>query len=277
VHGGGVWLAVLLVIQALADAVDRAGLWRTAWAAVILLVAGTCVLLLLSRQAWHAAVREGRARWPLDRFASVYLWRAAAPLALLVGCTSIAVALLSSGNARPLPYIPLLNPTDLAVALGLAACTLWYLRLRASPLALPAAMRQGRVPAAVLAAAGFVAVNTVWVRVAHHYAGVAWDADALFDSFLVQAGYSILWTLLAIACMVLANQRGQRPLWMVGGGLLALTVLKLFVIDLSNRGGGERIVVFIAVGLLMLVVGYFAPMPPALRKAAVQQPTEVPR
>lgn len=50
---------------------------------------------------------------------------------------------------------------------------------------------------------------------------------------------------------------------MLGAGLLGLTVLKLFVIDLSNRGGSERIVVFIAVGLLMLVVGWFAPLPPS--------------
>ena len=42
-----------------------------------------------------------------------------------------------------------------------------------------------------------------------------------------------------------------------------LTVAKLFLIDLSNRGGSERIVAFIAVGALMLVVGYFAPIPPA--------------
>jgi uncharacterized membrane protein len=45
-----------------------------------------------------------------------------------------------------------------------------------------------------------------------------------------------------------------------------VTVLKLFVIDLSNRGGSERIFVFIAVGVLMLVVGYFAPMPPEKKR-----------
>jgi uncharacterized membrane protein len=44
-------------------------------------------------------------------------------------------------------------------------------------------------------------------------------------------------------------------------------VLKLFVIDLSNRGGSERIFVFIAVGVLMLVVGYFAPLPPKRAEA----------
>jgi uncharacterized membrane protein len=95
---------------------------------------------------------------------------------------------------------------------------------------------------------------------------VPWDADSLFASFLVQAGYSILWTLLALGLMVGANRRAWRTGWMLGAALLAATVLKLFVIDLSNRGGTERIFVFIAVGLLMLVVGYFAPLPPA-RKA----------
>jgi uncharacterized membrane protein len=39
-------------------------------------------------------------------------------------------------------------------------------------------------------------------------------------------------------------------------------VVKLLLIDLSNAGGAERIIAFIAVGVLMLMVGYFAPLPP---------------
>jgi len=31
---------------------------------------------------------------------------------------------------------------------------------------------------------------------------------------------------------------------------------------MNNAGGGERIIAFIVVGLLMLVVGYLAPLPP---------------
>ncbi|GAB2593119.1 DUF2339 domain-containing protein [Ramlibacter solisilvae] len=259
VHAGGAWLLVLLAGNLLVFAVDRGQLWQTAWASVILLVAAILVLLLLSRKAWF---REPQAHWPLERFARAYLWLAAAPLAAVVALGSLLVALHSDGNARPLPYIPLLNPTDLAVALGLAACAAWLARIRASSLAVAAAAR-GRAVMLVLAALAFIAVNTVWLRIAHHFAGVAWDAQALFDSFLVQAGYSILWTLIAVVLMVGAHRRALRPAWMLGAGLLALTVFKLFVIDLSNRIGSERIVVFIAVGLLMLVVGYFAPMPPA--------------
>jgi uncharacterized membrane protein len=266
VHAGGVWLLVLLGGQVLVHAIDRARLWQTAWASVALLVSASGVLLLLTRRAWWTA-DAASLRWPLQRHASAYLWLAAVPLAVALALGALLVAVLSDGNARPLPYVPLLNPTDLAVALALAACTTWLLRLRASDLAVPAAARSN-APAAVLAALAFVAINTVWLRVAHHWGGVAWNAHDLFASFLVQAGYSILWTVIALVLMVAAHRRALRLPWSLGAGLLALTVLKLFVIDLSNRGGSERVVVFIAVGLLMLVVGWLAPLPPAGRDKA---------
>ena len=89
---------------------------------------------------------------------------------------------------------------------------------------------------------------------------------------MVQTGYAILWTLLALSVMVLAHRRLQRTLWLVGAGLLGLVVLKLLLVDLSNVGGVERIVVFIAVGVLMLVVGYFAPLPPKPLPEAASKP-----
>ena len=265
IHSGGVWLLVLLAGNLLLWAVQQAQLQYTSWASVILLVAATGVLLVLSQRRWFDATSGARAHWPLDRFAPAYLWRAAAPLALAVALGSLAVAVHSDGNARPLPYLPLLNPTDLSVALGLVACALWLMRLRHSELALPPLASHPRLPQALMALA-FIAVNTVWLRVAHQWAGVPWQMQSLFDSFLVQAGYSILWTLLALGLMIAAHRKRARPVWMSGAALLGATVLKLFLIDLSNRGGSERIVVFIAVGVLMLVVGYFAPMPPVARK-----------
>lgn len=260
VHAGGIWLLVLLAGNALVFAIGRSQLWQTAWATVILLVAGSTLLLVLTRRRWFEA-GPGTLRWPLDRFRPDYLWRAAAPLAVALASGALVVAVHSRGESRPLPYVPLLNPTDLAVALALGACSLWLLRLRRSALALPPAAR-GPVPPAVLAGIAFVALDTAWLRVAHHWFAVPWDVASLAASFVVQAGYSILWTLLALTMMVGAHRRGLRLPWMLGASLLALTLLKLFVVDLSNRGGAERIVVFIAVGLLMLVVGWFAPLPP---------------
>ena len=50
---------------------------------------------------------------------------------------------------------------------------------------------------------------------------------------------------------------------MVGAALMAVVVGKLFLVDLSHMAGIERIVSFIGVGVLMLVIGYFSPLPPA--------------
>ena len=55
----------------------------------------------------------------------------------------------------------------------------------------------------------------------------------------------------------------MRPVWIVGASLLGLVILKLFVLDLANLGTVARIVSFITVGVLMLIIGYFAPIPPS--------------
>ena len=73
---------------------------------------------------------------------------------------------------------------------------------------------------------------------------------------------ALLWSSFALGTMLLANRQRWRPAWMVGALLLAAVVLKLFVVDLSQVGGIERIVSFIGVGLLLLLIGYLAPVPP---------------
>jgi uncharacterized membrane protein len=159
--------------------------------------------------------------------------------------------------------VPLLNPADLSIGLALVALEQW--RRAVAGAGFDGAVANnigGRGGRAIVAALAFIAVNTLWLRVAHHLLGVAWSPDALLASFTVQTGIAILWTLLALALMVTAHRRGQRTLWLMGAGLLGITVAKLLLVDMNNAGGGERIIAFIVVGLLMLVVGYLAPLPP---------------
>ena len=117
----------------------------------------------------------------------------------------------------------------------------------ARPAPTGAAAVRGKPALVALSALGFIAFNTVWLRIAHHFFGVDWDAGALFDSFVVQTGYAILWTLMALTVMVVAHRRATRAVWLVGAGLLGVVVVKLLLIDLSNIGGAERIVAFIVV------------------------------
>jgi len=79
---------------------------------------------------------------------------------------------------------------------------------------------------------------------------------------------SVFWGSLAFAAMVLGARRGHRAVWMTGAGLMGLVVAKLFLVELGGRGTVERIISFIAVGALLLVVGYLAPAPPRQREHA---------
>ena len=95
-----------------------------------------------------------------------------------------------------------------------------------------------------------------------------WRFDALWHSTLAQAALSLLWTIIALAVMVFANRRAARTGWIAGATLLGVVVIKLFVVDLSRISGIERIVSFIGVGLLLLLIGYLAPVPPARKEEA---------
>jgi uncharacterized membrane protein len=116
-------------------------------------------------------------------------------------------------------------------------------------------------------ALGFVALNGVLLRTLHHWAGVPFAIEPMLHSRLVQAAFSILWMLLALVAMVFATRRATRTLWIVGAALMAIVVAKLFLVDLAAAGTVERIVSFIVVGVLMLLIGYFSPVPPSKPEA----------
>ena len=78
----------------------------------------------------------------------------------------------------------------------------------------------------------------------------------------MQAAISVFWTLLAVGPILYSKQKKMRAAWFLGAGLLALTVCKLFLVDLSKLAGLERIISFIVVGLILLALGYLCPLPP---------------
>jgi uncharacterized membrane protein len=52
---------------------------------------------------------------------------------------------------------------------------------------------------------------------------------------------------------------------MVGAALLAVVVVKLFLLDLSALSGMPRVAAFLGVGVLLLIIGFVAPLPPPVR------------
>jgi uncharacterized membrane protein len=179
----------------------------------------------------------------------------------------LTAALTEEGTADPLPFVPLINPVDLSVGLALVTLVLWrrtVQRAHERPSAAYSLLGSvGLIAGAVLA---FAAINGAWLRTAHHWIGIGWSLEALGQSSVVQTGLAILWTLLAMGLMLFAHRRALRVSWLIGAGLLVAVVLKLLLVDMSNAQGWERIVTFIGVGVLMLVIGYFVPLPPRQRR-----------
>jgi uncharacterized membrane protein len=79
---------------------------------------------------------------------------------------------------------------------------------------------------------------------------------------------------MALLGMVIGARARQRAVWIAGAALMAVVVAKLFVVELDNTGTLGRVVSFLGVGVLLLVVGYFAPVPPRAREDRAQAEPE---
>jgi uncharacterized membrane protein len=213
--------------------------------------AATGVLVLL---AFSAAPLE----WPLRRHRAAYVRAGAVPAIFLVLWWLAASS--NQGDPRPLPYVPVLNPLDLAQALVVAALAFWA--RSAHRLGVTGRVFAGGGDTVLLALGGFAWINVALGRAVHFLAGVHHSFDALFRSEVMQASCSVLWSVTALAAMLAGRRRGSRRAWLAGAGLLGVVVVKLFLIDLEGSGTVARIVSFLGVGLLMLVMGYFCPLPP---------------
>ncbi len=220
--------------------------------------------------AMLGALRLGESgRGPFARFPSLHLGPGAAPLAALAALYFLVLNMAAPGDSAPLPYLPLLGPTDVALALLMVALVDWWTRVRrANPAVMPGPWRAAVGPA--FAALAFVWLNGLIARSVVQWAGVPFDGDALWDSTPFQVALSISWTLVALGGMVWSTRRSERTRWFAAATLLGVTVVKLFIVDLSTLSTGAKIGTFLAVGALLLVVGYLSPVPPARAGTAEQ-------
>lgn len=192
--------------------------------------------------------------WLFQSSESVYKNVIPAPLLFLLGLWFINACGYSGSTSRF--YLPLLNPLDLAM---FAALLVFAYAIRRNMLRL--ALLSPAVRYGLLGGMLFVWLNVVLLRAMHHYTGIAYTEHVLWHSVDVQMALSILWTLCALLIMMLSRHKQSRQLWITGACLLALVVVKLFTVDLSGTGTLARIVSFMAVGGLMLLIGYLSPIP----------------
>ncbi len=206
-----------------------------------------------------------RRPWPVARLRRTYLLHGCGPIAIALLVVTVIANFAVDGNPAPLPYVPVLNPLDLASLGALAAIARWGFVTQRDEGLLTSLEAPAWAGIAVIGATSFLVANAVLLRALHHMAGTPLEPDRVLASTLAQAALSLFWTAIALGLMVSAHRWQRRAPWIVGAALLAVTVVKMMAFDLSNLGTVERIASFLGVGTLMLVVGYFAPVPPKAR------------
>lgn len=231
------WLQLLASVWLLTALISAIGLDAELWQLSCWWLAAVGALLLLQR--------------PLPQWLQLQGLRPLLlPLFILVIC--LLLLPLHPGSAAPLPWLPLFNIKTLLFSSGV----LLLLRTTISHNLLN---NNGKL--ALLAAGLFIAVHGEIFAAAHYWGAIDWHFASLWHSGWVQAAMALCWSIGGLLLTLLGHRRQQQPLWWAGAALLAATVLKLLMVDLAGSGSVARIVSFMAVGALILAVGYLAPPP----------------
>lgn len=232
---------------ALMRVAEAAGLGAD-WIFMVALLPLTVLVLLSVR--WPAV-----GTFPLAREFPAYarLWFIPASVALILAWVE---SLSLSGDSAPLRYTPLLNPADLPQLVGLLVAAHCF------------NLRQNTRLPALFAAAGFVWLSMAALRAVHQYTDLPWS-PLMLESGVVQATLTVVWSMVGVAAWITGSRRRLWSVWLVGAILLTVVLIKLVLVDRQYVGNLTGIVSFIAVGLLLVVVGRIAPTPP--RHSALEQ------
>ena len=198
---------------------------------------------------------------PFLRYAEFHRQTALMPVVLAGLLWIVFASGLARGDTAPLIYLPLLNPVDIVAALVGLLVFFWWLQLRESQFLLLQGLR-ARNAAAIMGVITFLWLNGMLARSVYQWTSVSFNFDSLWASIPLQVAFSITWTLVGLVGMLYSTRHGLRLAWIVFAALLACVVVKLFLVDLSQLSTGAKIATFLIVGVLLLVVGYFSPVPP---------------
>ena len=86
------------------------------------------------------------------------------------------------------------------------------------------------------------------------------EAASFFHDYLPAARFaaiSVLWTLFSVALMIKGFTANSSALRKVSLGLFFVTLLKVFLFDMSNISTPYRIISFIILGLILVITSYF--------------------
>lgn len=252
-HAFNVWLLLWwvanYVFQLIQNYFTLAVSWQYASMAVIPLAA-----------TWLIMTGKSAQYWPIKRYKTTYQRSIALVNLLALSAWSLLSNIHFTGTVTPLPYLPLLNPIDLVMLAILLLSFNWLQQSRhwlENDIEIPLYL-----PQIFIALLTLFWITCMVLRSVHQWANIPYNYADLYDATVAQAAVSITWVISGLILMFLAYFKQHRATWILGGCLLILVVGKLFLIDLSHTQSLARIISFITVGVVLLIIGYIAPIPP---------------
>jgi len=256
VHLSLFWMIVTALAAELGWYIDTLSWGMFPWQAGLAMTSAAATILL---------VRAGlkRSLWPLRVWPQWYGTLALAPMGLFL-LVMLLLTNIDDGVVMGQGYRPLLNPLEEGAAFALMAL-LALARLCARYLPEQGREIHKRVPL-LLAGLAFWWLNGLLLRSLAWYGGIDWSISALWSSRLVQTCFALFWMLVALLVMLRAARQLSRHEWLCGATLLGVVIVKLMLVDSAGGGGLARAVAFIGVAVLVLIVGYFSPLPPRVQQ-----------
>ena len=85
---------------------------------------------------------------------------------------------------------------------------------------------------------------------------IAEDSIELARTKIIKTGFPILWGILAFVFLIIGIKKQVKTIRIIALSLLGLTILKLFLYDISNISETGKIISFILLGILILVISF---------------------
>ena len=203
------------------------------------------------------------------RLANNYWTIGLLPIGLFLFC-QLMIGLCSNGQILYWQYIPFINLLEESAIFAMIMLTVWVhfvgqLWLESQPTNNKKAAQNIHISAVILLSAlCFLWGNSVILRSLSQWLDISWSFYHLWHANIVQVSLSLVWTIIAVIFIAFAHRYHLRKIWFAGALLQAIVVIKLILVDSVELDGLWRAFAFIGVALLMLVIGYLAPLPPKL-------------
>jgi uncharacterized membrane protein len=167
-------------------------------------------------------------------------------LAIAVGLAAVLLA-----HNAPVHDLPLLNPRTLAslfVAGALFGAAALHRRAGAGT--------HGTTRAVLIVVGHMLAVLILSAEIDAHFDRRMWAEDETRAPLARQLTLSIAWAAYAVALIAAGLRRRYRPIRLLAIALFAITVVKVFAVDLARLDRVSRMLSVIGLGLLLLVASY---------------------